>query len=55
MLVSLTMNDIFVIIYLKIGKSPQFYDFLEYIIINLNIITGGFLFKSKMIIFKDAK
>ena len=49
------MRDIFVISYLKTGNRPKFYDFLEYIIINLNINTEGFLFKSKMIIFKDAK
>lgn len=49
------MSDIFVISYLKTGNRPRFYDFLEYIIINLNINTEGFLFKSKMIIFKDAK
>lgn len=49
------MSDIFVISYLKTGNRPQVYGFLEYIIINLNINTEGFLFKSKMIIFKDAK
>ena len=49
------MHDILVISYLKIGNRPQFYDFLEYIIINLNISTEGFLSKSKMITFKDAK
>lgn len=55
MLVSLTIHDLFVISYLKIGNSPQSYDFLEYITINLSISVEGFLSKSKIMIFKDAK